>query len=166
MPSNIELKVKIPSFRKYEKVLKTLELKPKELLNQKDVYYEIKKGLLKLRIENGKNSLIKYSRNETSKNRVSNYNVLSLGDDSAEKFLDRIFNIKAVVEKKRILYLYKNTRIHLDKVKKLGNFIELESVVVRNSKSAVKEFNEVIGLLNLDTEKQIRKSYKDLIIRK
>ena len=166
MPSNIELKVKIPSFRKYEKVLKTLELKPKELLNQKDVYYEIKKGLLKLRIENGKNSIIEYSRNETSKNRVSNYNVLSLNDDTAEKFLGRVFNIKAVVEKKRILYLYKNTRIHLDKVKKLGNFIELESVVVRDNKSAVKEFNEVIDLLNLDTEKQIRKSYKDLIIKK
>ena len=166
MPSNIELKVKIPSFRKYEKVLKTLELKPKEVLNQKDVYYEIKKGLLKLRIENGKNSIIEYSRNETSKNRVSNYNVLSLNDDTAEKFLGRVFNKKAVVEKKRILYLYKNTRIHLDKVKKLGNFIELESVVVRDNKSAVKEFNEVIDLLNLDTEKQIRKSYKDLIIRK
>ena len=166
MPSNIEIKIKIPSFRKYENMLKSLGLKPKELLNQKDVYYETKKGLLKLRIENGKGSLIKYSRDEKSKSRISNYNVLKISDNSAEKFFNDIFKIKAVVEKKRILYLYKNTRIHLDKIKRLGNFIELESVVVKDKRSAIKEFNEVVKLLNLDTEKQIRKSNLDLILEK
>lgn len=165
MPSNIEIKIKIPSFRKYEIVLNSLGLRPKELLNQKDVYFEIKSGLLKLRIENGKNSLIQYSKNETSKNRISNYNVLAISN-SAEKFLGNIFDVKTVVEKKRILYLYKNTRIHLDKVKKLGNFIELESVVVKDKKSAIKEFNEVVEFLSLDKGKQIRKSYKDFISKK
>ena len=166
MPSNIEIKIKIPTFRKYENILKSLGLKPKELLNQKDIYYETKKGLLKLRIENGKDSLIKYSRDEKSKNRVSNYNVLKISDNSAEKFFNDIFKIKAVVEKKRILYLYKNTRIHLDKIKRLGNFIELESVVVKDKKSAIKEFNEVAELLSLDMGKQIRKSNLDLISEK
>jgi predicted adenylyl cyclase CyaB len=166
MPSNIEIKIKISSFRKYENMLKSLGLKPKELLKQKDVYYETKKGLLKLRIENGKDSLIKYSRNEKSKDRVSNYIVLKISDNSSEKFFSDIFKIKAVVEKKRILYLYKDTRIHLDKIKRLGNFIELESVVVKDKKSAIKEFNEVAELLSLDTGKQIRKSNLDLILEK
>ncbi len=147
-------------------MLKSLGLKPKEFLNQKDVYYETKKGLLKLRIENGKDSLIKYLRDEKSKDRVSNYNVLKISDNSAEKFFNDIFKIKAVVEKKRILYLYKDTRIHLDKIKSLGNFIELESVVVKDKKSAIKEFKEVAELLTLDTEKQIRKSNLDLILEK
>ena len=74
--------------------------------------------------------------------------------------------MKAVVEKKRILYLYKNTRIHLDKIKKLGNFIELESVVVKDKRSAIKEFDEVIEFLKLERKKGIRKSNLDLILEK
>ncbi len=164
MPSNIEIKIKIPSFRKYQNILKSLGLKPKALLNQKDVYYEAKKGLLKLRTENGRDSLIKYLRDEKSKERVSNYDVLKISDNSAEEFFNDIFMIKAVVEKKRILYLYKNTRIHFDKIKELGNFIELESVVVKDKKSALKEFDEVVKLLGLDIRKQLRKSNLDLIL--
>jgi len=166
MESNIEIKIKIPSFGKYENILKSIGMKPKGLLNQKDVYYETKKGLLKLRTENGRDSLIKYLRDEKSKDRVSNYDVLKISNNSAEEFFNDIFKIKAVVEKERILYLYKNTRIHFDKIKKLGNFIELESVVVKDKKSAIKEFNEVVKLLKLDIEKQIRKSNLDLILEK
>ena len=166
MPSNIEIKIKIPSFRKYQNILKSLGLKPKALLNQKDVYYEAKKGLLKLRTENGRDSLIKYLRDEKSKERVSNYDVLKISANSAEEFFNDIFMIKAVVEKKRILYLYKNTRIHFDKIKELGNFIELESVVVKDKKSAIKEFDEVVKLLGLDIRKQLRKSNLDLILGK
>ena len=166
MPSNIEIKIKIPSFVKYESILKSKGLKPKAVLDQKDVYYQTKKGLLKLRIENGGNSLIKYRRNEKSRDRVSNYYILKIKDNSSEEFFKDIFKKEAVVEKKRILYLYKNTRIHLDKIKTLGNFIELESVVVKDKKSAVKEFNEVVKFLKLDTKKQIRKSNIDLILEK
>ena len=166
MPSNIEIKIKIPSFVKYESILKSKGLKPKAVLDQKDVYYQTKKGLLKLRIENGGNSLIKYRRNEKSRDRVSNYYILKIKDNSSEEFFKDIFKKEAVVEKKRILYLYKNTRIHLDKIKTLGNFIELESVVVKDKKSAVKEFNEVVKFLELDTKKQIRKSNIDLILEK
>ena len=101
-----------------------------------------------------------------SKNRISNYYVLEINDNSAEEFFNDIFKMKAVVEKKRTLYLYKNTRIHLDKIKTLGNFIELESAVVKDKKSAVKEFNEVVKLLELNTGKQIRKSNLDLILEK
>ena len=163
MPSNIELKIRLTSFGKYVSVLKSLELNKPVLLDQKDIYYEVKEGLLKLRIENGKNYLIRYLRNERSKNRISNYNLVEIKDKHAEKFFNNIFTVKAIVEKKRILYLYKNTRIHLDRVKKLGNFIELESVITGNRRTALKEFREVINFLNLDIKKQIKKSYKDLI---
>lgn len=163
MPSNIELKVKVASLRKYETILKSLGIKRRSCLNQKDIYYEIKKGLLKLRIENGKYYFIRYIRSETSNNRVSNYNILEKKNNSAEKFFNSILNVNAVVQKKRILYRYKDTRIHLDKVSKLGNFIELESVITRGKRSALKEFKKVVSLLNLDLSRQIKKSYKDLL---
>lgn len=163
MPSNIELKVKVTSLRKHEAILKSSGLKRESLLNQKDIYYEVKKGLLKLRIENGKYYFIRYLRNETSKNRISNYNILEIKNDSAEKFFNSIFVVKTIVEKKRILYLYKDTRVHLDKVKGLGNFIELESVITSSKRTSLKEFKEVVNLLNLNISRQIKKSYKDLI---
>ncbi len=77
------------------------------------------------------------------------------------------WKIEAIVEKKRILYMYKNTRIHLDEVKNLGFFLELETVVKGISKSeAIKEFEEVVNFLELDVKKQIKKSYRDLLIEK
>jgi predicted adenylyl cyclase CyaB len=167
MPSNIELKIKVKSFSQTEKKLKPLGLKPPKVLYQKDIYYVAPKGLLKLRIEGSRCELIKYMRDESEPDRISDYKVIDVKEIAEpEKFFSTIFNREAVVEKKRILYLYKNTRIHLDKVSKLGNFIELESVVVKGKKKALKEFDEVVGLLGIDLEKQIRKSYRDLIRKK
>ena len=141
MPVNLELKVKINSIKKLEKLAKTASAEFKGVLKQKDVYFENKKGLLKLRIENGVCCLIKYLRDEKKK-RWSNYEILKLDGKNVEKYLADILNVEAVVEKKRKLYVYKDTRIHLDEVKSLGKFLELETVVTsregicRNRKNA------------------------------
>lgn len=167
MPANIELKIKVSSFTGVKKKLKELRIKPVKILNQKDIYYEASKNLLKLRIENEKSELIKYSRNESQRERISNYKILQLEKvNNPEKFFSTLFNYEAVVEKQRTLYMYKNTRIHLDKVQNLGKFIELESVVVSGKKKAISEFNEVILKLGINLKNQIRKSYRDLIKEK
>jgi predicted adenylyl cyclase CyaB len=167
MPANIELKIKIKNFNPVKKKLKSIGLKPLKILKQKDIYYEAPKGLLKLRIENNKCELIKYSRSESGPERISDYRIIEIKEVAdPEKFFRTMFNEEAIVEKERTLYLYKNTRIHLDKVAKLGNFLELESVVVRGKKKAKKEFDVVIEMLQLDVKSQIRKSYRDLIKRK
>ena len=95
--------------------------------------------------------------------RWSNYELLKLEGKNVETYLSDFLEVKTVVEKKRKLYMYKNTRIHLDKVKRLGNYLELETVVKRNKKSAQKEFNEVVKLLNLNEAKQIKSSYAKLL---
>lgn len=134
----------------------------KVILKQKDVYYQCNRGLLKLRIENGSYFLIKYLRDEKNK-RWSNYEILKLEGKNPEKFLNSLLNIETVVEKKRTLYLYKNTRIHLDIVKGLGKYLELETIVKKDRKIASREFEEVILFLGLDKSKQIRASYKNLL---
>ena len=52
--------------------------------------------------------------------------------------------VEAVVEKKRLLYMYDNTRIHLDEVKGLGKFLELETLVLSGLKDAKNRFNKII----------------------
>lgn len=162
MAVNLELKIKTGSHQKYISTLEKVNASYEGILKQKDVYYKIPKGLLKLRIENGSYSLIKYLRDEKGK-RWSNYELLFLTGKNPEKYLSEIFKIAAVVEKKRTLYLYKGTRIHLDEVKGLGKFLELETVADGGKADAQQRFDEIAGLLNLDTSKQIRSSYKNLI---
>jgi adenylate cyclase, class 2 len=166
MARNLELKIKLNSHAKVLGLLKKINAEDAGILKQKDTYYKIKNGLLKLRCVNGKFVLIKYLRDEKGKKRWSDYELLSLEGKNPEKYLAELFQIDLVVEKKRALYLYEGTRIHLDKVKNLGTFLELETVVDKGLKDAERRFNNTVNLLQLDLNKQIKKSYKNLLEEK
>ncbi len=164
MGKNLELKIKINSDNGIKKKLKGL-CKFVGVLNQKDVYYKIDAGLLKLRIQNGEYFLIKYLRDETSQKRWSNYEILEISSNNAESFLSSIFEVETIVEKERKLYMYNNTRIHIDTVKNLGLFIELETVIEKiTEEEGEKEFSEVVEFLNLDLDKQLKTSYRNLLL--
>ena len=166
MPVNLELKIKIDSFDYLIEKLKSINAQQDSILLQRDIYYKIPGGLLKLRIENGTKTLIYYNRDEISENRWSDFNLLKIDDNNAEEFLSKLLVIEEVVEKERKLFWFNNTRIHLDEVKELGSFLELETIVLDGKEDAEKRFNEIVGLLNLDVSKQIKKSYKNLIAEK
>ena len=109
--------------------------------------------------------MIKYFRDEHNK-RWSNYELLELKGKDPEKYLNEILTQEAVVEKNRKLYLYNNTRIHLDEVKNLGKFLELETLLISDRKDATKRFNEIKLLLGIENVEEIRKSYKNLLMKK
>jgi predicted adenylyl cyclase CyaB len=120
--------------------------------------------VIKLREQNGEFSLIKYYREEENTDRWSNYAILEISGENVDEYLKDILDVEVTVEKRRDLYLYKNTRIHLDNVKNLGEYIELETVSDDLSESEAKEeFEYVLNALNLNKQKEIRKSYKDLL---
>lgn len=73
---------------------------------------------------------------------------------------------EVIVKKKRKLYLYNNTRVHLDEVENLGKFLELETLLITNKKDATKRFNEIKSLLGLSGFEEIKKSYKILLSEK
>ncbi len=165
MGKNLEIKVKTESHTKFIEKLNAKGITREKVLKQKDIYYEFPNGNLKLRIENGSYCLIKYSRDEINPERWSNYELLYLSGENPEKYLAGLFNEIAVVEKTRNLYIYKNTRIHLDEVKDLGKFLELETVVENiTDEEAKKEFEEVVNFLGLDMNNQLKKSYKDILL--
>lgn len=164
MPKNLEIKVKLESHKQIKNVLKKNNIGLSKLLTQKDIYYKVDEGLLKLRIENGNQVLIYYNRNEKSKNRWSDYHLLEIKNTDGDKYLKRFLNKMVSVEKKRELYLYKDTRIHLDKVKHLGYFLELETRVLEGLRDAEKRFNYLLDLLELRNKTEIRASYKDLLV--
>ncbi|MCE1188967.1 MAG: class IV adenylate cyclase [Ignavibacteria bacterium] len=165
MPVNLEIKVLYPRLQRIYARLKKLQAVKTAILIQKDVYFTAQQGLLKLRIVNDHQEMIHYQRPENSAKRWSEYYVLPIIDKSSEKFFRGIFPVETVVQKRRVLYMYKNTRIHLDTVKGLGTFIELESVVKGSRKQAEKEFATVKSMLGLDDEVELRTSYRDLMLK-
>lgn len=166
MPKNLEIKVKLDSLKEVKSILKQNEIPRAEILIQKDIYYKVKQGLLKLRLENKKQTLIFYNRNEKSKKRWSDFHLLDIKGTDGNKYLKRFLDVLTVVDKKRALFLFDNTRIHLDEVKGLGFFLELETKVISGLTDAEKRFNNIKKLLRLDDKPEIRASYKDLLIKK
>lgn len=166
MAKNLEIKLKMDSFKNILNSLVNISASDEGTLNQKDVYYQIGNGLLKLRVQNGENMLIKYNRDESGNDRWSDYDILKLSGEDVEKFLNGIFNIETIVDKERKLYLFKDTRIHLDTVNSLGLFLELETVVTSSLDYAKDLFDEMVEILELDTGKQILSSYRDLMLEK
>lgn len=71
MPTNLELKIPLDSFEPTVELLKDINAEYKEILNQKDIYYTVNAGLLKLRLLNKQAELILYNRDENSKDRYS-----------------------------------------------------------------------------------------------
>jgi adenylate cyclase, class 2 len=166
MPQNLELKIKLNSFEKIQNILQNIGAEFKGELNQKDIYYKVKSGLLKLRIENGKENLIFYNRDENASDRFSDYELLEISSKNGENFLKKFLEVEAEVEKKRLLYLYDNTRIHLDEVKLLGKYLELETLVLKDINDAKLRFEKIVDLLELEFSEQIKTSYRHLVENK
>lgn len=166
MPSNLEIKVPFKNLGKLNAGLTAIKAEFVKILVQKDTYYKVDKGLLKLRIDGDKTELIYYNRNEKNAKRWSEYYTLQISDQKPEQFFAHLYKIEVVVKKRRKLYMYKNTRIHLDTVQGLGTFVELESMVKTTRTAAEKEFKFVVENLHLPVEKELRKSYRDLLLSK
>lgn len=165
---NVELKVQVTSHSSIIKLLKKNKAKKVGVLNQVDTYFNCPTGRLKLReINDKKFELIYYRRPDTAKSKVSVFQVLPVPKSQKNeliKVLGNDYGIWVIVKKKRVLWMYRNTRVHLDTVSKLGNFLELETVTSKLSLSqAHKEHKEVIKALYLDKYKKVRKSYSDLL---
>jgi len=162
---NIESKFRIAD---HERVLsRALDAGARDdgFLRQRDQFYGVPKGRLKLRTINGVESeLIAYDREDTPESRASDYGRYTTSDPtSLADVLDRALPRTDVVAKTRHLLILRNTRIHLDEVVGLGRFVELETVIGTQSEDdATREHDEVITTLGLGGAERIAVGYVDL----
>lgn len=166
MPVNLELKIRVSNRAELLKAAEALGAVYTEDLRQRDVYFIVSDGLLKLRLVNDRAELIKYSRDESGAERWSDYRILHIEGDDPESYFRSFLQVETVVEKMRTLYMYKSTRIHFDEVESLGRFLELETVTGESPEEAASEFDAVVEGLGLDTASQLRCSYRDLLLEK
>jgi len=167
MPVNLEIKIPVKNFKKLIAIIEKKGGQKIYSSRQIDIYYKLNNGRLKIRNSSGEKSIIYYKRIEDGSERRSDFETIKVDKpDKWIKLFDKFLERLTVVDKHRTLYHLYNTRIHFDKVKGLGNFVELETKVVKGKQKARKEFQKILELLKLNPEKQILNSYSDLILLK
>jgi len=109
------------------------------VITQRDTYFCVEHGGLKLREEKpGRPHLIHFNRAGRPQQRQSSYRIVAVDDcDGLRAALGAALGVRAVVSKRRRLFLWKAVRIHLDQVDGLGCFIELEAVAPPESDLAL-----------------------------
>ncbi|HAS85122.1 MAG TPA: hypothetical protein DCS23_03595 [Candidatus Yonathbacteria bacterium] len=166
---NLEIKVEVGNFDdiKNHLVFST----HKDTLEQVDTYFLLGETKIKIREEKTMSELIVYFRKMKDGSRESIYYRLPLTSRSfflANGILSFVFGVKVRVVKHRDLYVYKNTRIHIDSTNGLGNFVELETVCKDPlcDKEYHEEHEEIKQKLSISEYKTIAGSYSDLLWQK
>lgn len=170
MPSNIEIKAILSDRAAAEAIAARLSDKDPLIIHQEDVFFCCDGARLKLRIlAPDRGELIRYERTNVADARRSRYLIARTADPQVLlDILTQTLGRTGVVRKKRTLYLIGQTRIHIDQVEGLGDFLELE-VVLRPEQSDVEGKRIATALLadfGVDQEQFVGEAYVDLLARK
>ena len=167
MPSNIEIKARVRDIDKIRRRAEQLSDTPMEVIPQEDTFFKTPLGRLKLRVlSEDKGQLIYYTRPDQEGPKRSNYHISLTSDpENLKRVLELAYGIRGVVRKTRYLYLVDQTRLHLDDVEGLGQFMELE-VVMRDGQSDAEGQLIAEGLmaaLGVERSDLLEGAYMDLL---
>jgi predicted adenylyl cyclase CyaB len=169
MPTNIEIKAVLTNRRAVEAAAARLSDMGPEKIPQEDFFFRCEGARLKLRIfAPDRGELIRYQRANVADLRGWHYVIARTPDpQTLLDILTATLGRTGVVKKTRTLYLIGQTRLHLDEVHGLGEFLELE-VVLRTGQSEVEGRNIATALLSefgIGQEHLIAEAYVDLLAR-
>lgn len=167
MARNVEVKARVDSVAAVMPRARALAREDAQLIQQDDTFFRVPHGRLKLReFADGSAELIHYLRADTRQAKLSDYRRVPVADAAAlREALQRALGLLGRVRKQRWLLLAGQTRIHLDRVDGLGDFIELE-VVLRDGQSVDDGVRIAEGLmheLGLARAERIAGAYLDLL---
>lgn len=166
MATNIEIKARA---RDWPRLLATAEALGVActVLQQEDVFFHVPRGRLKLRkLGDGSGQLIHYERPDVPAAKRSDYVVFSTPDPiMLERVLATGLGVRGVVRKRRRVYVVDNTRIHLDEVEGLGQFVELEVMLQEGEADAAGHaiLHHWLARLGIDQRDVLDTAYVDLV---
>lgn len=167
---NIEIKARSSKTNKIRQILKSKKADFKGKDHQIDTYFMVSDGRLKLREGSIENHLIHYKRENKKGPKQSNVTLFKTSPNSSLKeILAKALGILVVVDKQREIYFIDNVKFHIDKVKNLGSFIEIEAIDQEGKigkKKMLQQCNNYISLFNIQKNDLISVSYSDLLLIK
>lgn len=165
---NIEIKAKCENQEKVRDILKSHNADFKGVDHQIDTYFKVSSGRLKLREGNIENYLIFYERENISGPKQSNVNLFTSDPNSSLKdILIQSLGILTIIDKQREIYFIENIKFHIDTVKGLGNFIEIEAIDKDGTigkEKLLSQCQEYLGIFGVNELDLITGSYSDLLV--
>lgn len=165
---NFEFKARLKNEKHVRAMLKRLGARLVGTDRQADTYFRVPSGRLKLREGRIENALIYYQRSNTPRARRATVDMMLLPRrNSVRAILTAALGLLAVVDKRREIYFVRNVKIHLDRVRRLGKFLEVEAISrtgdLKRIRAQARHFQKLFGIRSADI---IGKSYADLILAK
>lgn len=172
MPANIEIKAVLRNRAAALACAARLATSGPEIIHQEDTFFHCADARLKLRIfhsDDGTSShgeLIRYQRENRAEARCSRYSIARTANPRILlDILTKTLAVVGTVKKTRTLYLAGQTRIHIDQVEGLGDFLELE-VVLRDGQTeeeATRIANTWLAEFKIGEQDLIAGAYVDLL---
>ena len=169
MARNVEIKARIASVEALLPLALACADGAPEQIAQDDTFFACSTGRLKLRaFADGRGELIAYERPDADGPKTSDYAITPVADpDALRATLARALGVTGRVVKQRTLLRVGRTRVHLDRVASLGDFMELE-VVLRDGEGAedgAAVAHELLRRLRIDAAQLVSGAYVDLLNR-
>ena len=167
MARNIEIKARIASVEAMLPRAQSLADGAPVVIDQDDTFFAVTHGRLKLRrFAHGSAELIQYHRTDHADAKASDYVRVPVADaDVLATALDRACGTVGRVRKRRLLLMAGQTRIHLDRVEGLGDFLELEVVLAEGepADAGVREAQALMRALGVEPSQLVEGAYVDLL---
>lgn len=167
MPENVELKARIECPERIRQKVSELTAATSEKLLQEDIFYHAPRGRLKLRKQNDPGAqLIFYRRPDSAEPTPSTYHITPVSDpDTMHQLLEEALGVRGRVKKTRHLWWIGQTRVHLDSVQQLGEFIELEVVLREDQtqKEGAAIATNLMHSIGIDEKNLVDCAYIDLL---
>ena len=140
------------------------------IIEQEDVFFNCSKGRFKLRTFSDKTGeLIYYNRDSGNGPSECNYSIVKTSDPSLiHSILTEALGVRGIIRKKRTLYMFGQTRIHLDNVSGLGKFAEIEVVLSpgQTTSEGIDIAHSLMQRLEISESDLIDAAYIDMMLRK
>lgn len=170
--ANIEVKARLADLPAAERTAKRVGARHDGDDRQVDVYFRVPRGRLKLRRSDAVGEqLILYVRPDAAGPRRSDYEILEAPRGGrALEILSRMFDVEVEVRKLRRLWTVGTTRVHLDTVDGLGDFLELETVYpagdANAEEAARRETARLMDAFGVSEADVVAGSYREMLRRR
>lgn len=169
MPRNVEIKARIDSVESLMPVVAAFASEGPVEIVQDDTFFTCDNGRMKLRAySDTEGELIFYRRANQHGPKQSFYlRSPTSSPETLREAMSQAYGLAGRVHKHRILFMAGRTRIHLDRVKNLGHFLELE-VVLDEGESVevgIQTAHDLMDKLGIQTCQLVEGAYVDLLMQ-
>jgi predicted adenylyl cyclase CyaB len=167
MARNIEIKARVASLSRLTTTVSQLCPSPPTVILQDDTFFNCDAGRLKLRVfDKGCGELIFYRREDLPGPKTSRYDITPTTEpERLRNTLTQAYGEAGRVRKHRTLFMLGRTRIHLDQVEGLGEFMELEVVLAdgETPEAGIAEAQALMAQLCITPDQLVDQAYVDLL---